>query len=204
MGGLPFSVKLNKVLGYVLYFRLCAGLEVHPSLRTKLVDFRLFSVLGAETGNLVERMDGHENHISVLVCDFHYLLHPSLVVLHPHKTSEHTYSVVDMNHIVSYVEGRQVIEGELFSLFHRPSDGNPLETVENLMVGVAANLVVPVDESLMDVLSFDELRHEASVVYKNGPEPFCLRFLFTEYVNLVAALYVLSDVGRQKLEVLVE
>ena len=61
-------------------------------------------------------------------------MHPSLVVLHPYKTSEYTDTVIYMDHIVSYIESGKVIQGQLLAFFNRPPDTYPVETVEYLVV----------------------------------------------------------------------
>ena len=49
-------------------------------------------------------MDGHKDHIAVLVGQLHYFLHTPIVVLDAHKAAEHTYSVIDVDNIIPYIE----------------------------------------------------------------------------------------------------
>ena len=79
-------------------------------------------------------MNGHEHNIPVLVHQLHYLMHPAFVIPHPDKTAEHPDTVIDVHHIVTYVECSQVVKCQMFALLHCPSDTHPVETVENLMV----------------------------------------------------------------------
>ncbi len=58
-----------------------------------------------------------------------------------------------MDNIVTNIESGQVIKGELFTLFHGPSDAHPVETVEDFMVGITAYPVFVIDETRMDILS---------------------------------------------------
>ena len=85
-------------------------------------------------------------------------MHPSLIVLHTDETAENPYSVIDMDYIIPYCERRKVIDGKLLALLDRPSDAYAMETVEYLVVAVAADLVLMIDESVMDILPGYEFR----------------------------------------------
>ena len=131
-------------------------------------------------------------------------MHPSLVVSHPDKPTEHPHTMVDVHDVVPDVERSQIIKCQLLALLNRPPDTHSVETVENLMVRVAADFIVPVDESGMNVLPGDKTRHKPAVLDQNGLQTLDLRILLTEYENLVPILHVLPDVSGEKLEVLVE
>ena len=107
-------------------------------------------------------VDRDENHVIVLIHQLHHLIHPSFVVPHSHQTAEYTHSVVDMYNVVPYIESTQVIESQLFTLFNSTPEADPVEAVENLVVGVAADLVLIVNETPVNILSDDELREQAS------------------------------------------
>ena len=79
-----------------------------------------------------------------------------------------------------------------------------METVEYLVVAVAADLVVVVYESVMDVASCDEFGKDVSVLGQDGPEPLELRLLFAVYSDPVSLFKALSDVLGKEFEVLVE
>ena len=91
-------------------------------------------------------------------------MHPSLVILHPDKTAEDTYSVIDMYYIIPYRERSEVIDGQLLALLDRTSDGNPVEPVEDLMVTVTADLILMIYESVMDIALRNELRHYTGIL----------------------------------------
>ena len=95
---------MDEVFCYILYLRLGAGLEIRPGFRSEFVDFWSFAFFGSEAGNFVQGVDVYENDISVLVGDFDYFVHPSVVIPHPHKSAEYSYSVVDMDYVIPYVE----------------------------------------------------------------------------------------------------
>ena len=149
-------------------------------------------------------MDGYEHHVAVLIHQLHHLMHPPFVVLHPDKASEYTYTMVDMDHIITYVESGKVIQCKLLALFHRPADTHPVETVENLMVGIAAYFVFMVYEAGVDILPGNEFRNQAFILRKYGFEPFDLGFLFTENEHPVSVFNILPYIGRKYLEILVE
>ena len=135
-------------------------------------------------------MYGDEYYIAVLISEFHNLLHPSHIVPHTDKTSENTHSVVYMHYIVPYVESVKVIQRELFALVHRTPKANPVETVEYFVVGIAANLIFGVNETVVDVAAAYELRYYASVLQEDGTETLKLGFLFAVDVNLISAFYL--------------
>ena len=101
-------------------------------------------------------------------------MNPSLVIFHADKTTEHSDTMVDMDDIISYVEGIEVIDGELSALFHGSTEFDPLEPVEYLMIGITAYPILSIDEPLVDVGSADESRNMSPVLDQNGFEPFNL------------------------------
>ncbi len=149
-------------------------------------------------------MHGHEHDIIVLVCKLHDLMHPSLVILHAHKSPENADSIIYMHNIVTYGECCQVIYGKLLALFHRTPYAHPVETVENLMVTVAADLVVTVYESVVYIAAWNELRHDTGICGKYGTQPFKLGLLFPVYSDLIAFFKTLPYVFRKQFEILVE
>ena len=171
---LTLGIQLDEVLRYILDLLLGVGLEGYPGFAPQLIDFRGFPVRRAETGYLVKGMDAHEHHVPVLVGEFYHFAGTSLVVVHLHQSSEDAHAVVDMYYIIPYVEGIQVVEGELFGLFHAPSHLHAVETVENLVVGIATNLVFPVYETGVDVLPLHEFGKMTSVHGQYALHPFQL------------------------------
>ena len=149
-------------------------------------------------------MDGNKDHISVLICKFHYFMHPALVVLHTHETSEDTDAVVDMDYVVPYREGRKVVDGQLLALLDRPADADAVETVENLMVGVATDFVFMVYETVVYVLSGNKLGKYGVVLRKYGLESVEMRLLFSVYPDPVATFEGLPYIFGKKFEILVE
>ena len=79
-----------------------------------------------------------------------------------------------------------------------------MESVEYFMVAVAADLVIMVYESVVDIAVRDEFRHDARILHQNGLQPVQLRLLFTIDPDAVAFLQTLADVFGEKFEVLVE
>ena len=79
-----------------------------------------------------------------------------------------------------------------------------METVEYFVVGVAANLVLLVYESVVDILALYEVGYKASVLGKNRQDTVQLGFLFAVDVNLVAVFYLFAYIFGKNFEVLVE
>ena len=79
-----------------------------------------------------------------------------------------------------------------------------MESVEYFMVAVAADLVVMVYESVVDVAVRDEFGHNDGILGHDGFQPVQLGLLFTIYPDTITFLKALADVFRQKFEILVE
>ena len=150
-------------------------------------------------------MDRNEDHVIVPVHQFHNLMDTAFIVRHLHETAENTHTMVDMDDVIADIEGAQVVERQLLGLFHRTTDTHPMEAVEYFVIGIAANPILIVDESRMDVLPLDELRQERMLVLQHdGTETLKLRFLLTVDVDLVIVLQASTDVGQKEFKVLVE
>ena len=204
LGSLSLRVKADEVLGNVLHLGLGARLERLPGLGAELVDARGLSFLGAIAGYLVEGVHRDENDVSILVGQFHYFFVAALVVLHPHQASEYTYAVVDVNHVVAYVYGVEVVDCQLLVLLDGTAHLHALETVEYLVVGIAADLVFVVYEAIVNILSRYEFRQQAAVLEKDGAQSFQLGLLFAVDKYFVSILKAGAYVRRQEFEVLVE
>ena len=68
------------------------------------MDLRRLGILSLIAGNLMKRMHRHKNHIIVLIGKLHHFMHPSLIILHPDKTTKNTYTIVYMYYIITYRE----------------------------------------------------------------------------------------------------
>ena len=79
-----------------------------------------------------------------------------------------------------------------------------METVEDLVIAVAAYLVVMVDESVMYVLSRHEFRKDGIVLGENGLESLELGLLVSVYPDPIARFETLPYIFRKQLEILIE
>ena len=109
-------------------------------------------------------MYGNEYHIVILISKLHDLMHPAPIILHPDQTSEHTHTVVDVNNIITYCKRCKVVDCELFTLLHRPSDADTMESVEYLMIAIAADLIVIVYETIMKITARYEFWKNTSIL----------------------------------------
>ena len=50
----------------------------------------------------MKSVHGHKDYVIVLIHKLDHFVHPSLVILHPHQTSEYTHSVIYMYDIIPY------------------------------------------------------------------------------------------------------
>ena len=114
----------------------------------------------------MESMYGNEYGIIVLVRDLDDFMYTPLVVTHPDKSAEYAYTIIYVHYIIADIERGQVIDGKLLALFDSPPDADPVKSVENLMVRIAAYLVPVIYESAMYILSGTEFGLYSTVLYE--------------------------------------
>ena len=204
LGGLALGVQLDEVFGYVLDLAFGATLEVFPCLAAEFVDLWRHAVGRTETRYLIKVVDAHEHHVAVAVNQFHHFLGAAVVVGDAHQSAEGSYAVVDMHHIVAYVEGIQVVKSQLLCLFHAAAELHAVETVEDFVVGVAADFVFRINEAGVDIAALDEFGQTAAVLGEDAAQTVDLALLFPVDEYLEAVLDAGGDVGRQNFEVFVE
>jgi hypothetical protein len=64
-------------------------------------------------------MDRNKNHVSPAVDEFDNLFYPSVIVFHLDQAAEHAHAMVYVYHIISQIEGVEVVQGKLLGFFHR-------------------------------------------------------------------------------------
>ena len=79
-----------------------------------------------------------------------------------------------------------------------------MEAVEYLVVGVAADLVLIVNEAPVQILSDDEFGEQASVSRQNRAQSFTLGLFLAVDQDFVAVLHLRGNVGGEQVEILVE
>ena len=203
-GSLSFGIQADEFLGNILDLGLGIVLKRLPSLGTEFIDLGRNGILGLVSGYLMKRMHGHENHIIVLVHQFYHFMDTPLVIRHSHQTAENAHPMIDMDHIIAYIERAQIIESQLLTFLYASSDGNSVEAVENLMISVTADFVFIVNETSMYVLSGNELRHHTLILIQHRFQPVRLRLLFGKYAHPVTSLQTVSYIFSKQFEVLVE
>ena len=117
----------------------------------------------------MQRVDGDEHHIIVLIDDFDDLLH-GVPVGNAHQAAELAHAVIHVHHIVADIE--------LLKLFQRQGDLSAaclvapqvilVETVENLVVGEKACLQVVVGKTGMQSLVHGRELDARSLLLENS------------------------------------
>ena len=66
-----------------------------------------------------------------------------------------------------------------------------MEAVEDFVIGVAADFIVIINETVVDILSFDEFRQMALILQKYALKPLQLGFFLTkdQYAVTVVGLF---------------
>ena len=92
----------------------------------------------------------------------------------------------------------------MLALINRATQADPVEAVENLVIGITANLFRLVDEARMDIFSHDKFRQQTPFLRQDGPEPIHLRLFLAENIHPVIVFQFLADIGRKQFEIFVE
>ena len=204
---LALGVKLDELTGDVLNLTLGLGFESVPSVGSKGAQTRFGAVLGAVFGNLVERVDADVKRVAVVVCDAQHLLLLA-VQLDGHQSLEASDAMVDMGDIVAGLQVVEVLEGDGLLGAEVVSQVIAMVTLEDLVIGVAAHLVIMIDEACMDG---DELSLEVTMqlivmldVIQDGLDAVQLLGTLRIEDDLVAFLLIVIEIFNEKVEVLVE
>ena len=204
LAGLAFGIEGDQLARNILDGLLGGVLELLPCAVAQLVDLRRLAVARLVARNAMERMDVHEQHVSILVDQFDRLVRLAVFV-DLHKPVEAAHAVVDMHHIVARPQLVQLGDGHLFVAPDLAVDAVTLVAVENLMIGIEAQLQVVVHETLVQ-------RHRkgphdglpASDLVKDVFETLDLHLVFREDIGRVPAQRIADHVVGQHLEILVE
>ncbi len=149
-------------------------------------------------------MDIHVQRIVVSVRDFYgFLLFIAFGSLY--QTGKHTYTVINMYHIIPRFKTRKVLYGKLFTFFNGTLQKNPVNALKKLVVCVKTLLAVMVCKTFMQRYFFVFYkRMRTSQALKNTFQPFCLFAVFTQNKNPVPHFFTLVDVVDKQLKILVK
>ena len=101
--GTSFGVKPYQVSGNVFYALFCAVFDFLPCTCAKMTDFRRRSFFSAILAKFVKGIDGHHDYVAAGVNKFYRFL-TGIAFAYMNKSHKYTYSVIGMNHIVSYLQ----------------------------------------------------------------------------------------------------
>ena len=92
----------------------------------------------------------------------------------------------------------------MLGFFYGSPQGNPVEAVEYFMVGIAANLVFLIYETVVYILTFYKYGQRTAALAQYGKYTVQLGLLFAVYIDLVTVLNLIFNILGQQIEVLVE
>ena len=150
-------------------------------------------------------MDIDEEHVAVLVDQLDRLLHPSVARGYLHQSVETPHAVVDVHHIVARTQLVQLGDGHLLVAPDFAVDAVTLVTVENLVVGIEAQLQVVVHESL--VQGHRQRPHDglpAANLVEDVLQTLHLRLVLRKNIGIVSPQGVADHIVRQHLEIFIE
>ena len=157
------GIEADKVAGDVLEFLLGTLLHALPLARTEMRQARrLATVLRLVFRDLIERVDGHIDGAPAVVLDLDHLLvtrntlrilsTPTTLNRHAHQTGKLADAVVDMHDIVTNLKLLYLLQrqGHLAAPGLVRAQVVLVETVEYLVIGKDAELLVVIDEAGME------------------------------------------------------
>ena len=202
--GLTLGVQRYKLARYILYGALCRGLELLPSAIAQFVNLRRLALATLVSRDAVQRVNIDKEYVVILVYQLDSLL-CATILLQLDKASEAAHAVVNVHHVVAHLKGVKLGDGHLLVALYLATYAVALVAIEDLMVGIEADLKVVVDETLVkyDILRA-ELHGAASHLVKDIRKSLYLSLVVREYRGGVAALAVPAYVVGQHLEVAVE
>ncbi len=204
LGRLTLGIEGDQLARNILDSLFGGVLEFLPSTVAELVDLGRFAVAGLVTRNAVKRMDVDEKHVAILINQFDGLmLLAALVDLD--QSVEPPDAMVDMDNVVAGPQAVQLGDGHLLVALDLAVDAVALVAVENLVVGIEAELQLVVDESLVQrngQRTYDGL--SASDLVEDVFEPLDLNAVLGENIGFVSPQGVADHVVGEQLEILVE
>ena len=169
-----------------------------------LIDLRRLPVARLVARDAVQRMDVHEQHVAVLIDELDRLVRLA-VLLDLHQPVETPHAVIDVHHVVARAQLVQLGDGHLLVAPDLAVDAVALVTVENLVVGVEAQLQVVVREPLVE--GHRQRPHDglsAADLVEDVLQPLDLRLVLRKNIGVVSPQGVADHVVGEHLEILVE
>ena len=199
-------IQTDEVTRNILHFVLRPLFEPLPSTRTQPCDGRFGTFTAFVLADTVEVMNRDEHVSAVAVVEFDHLLRLA-VNRCSDESAELGDTVVGMNHIIAYLELVYLTQGDDCFAATRvlATHRHTVVTLENLMVGIAANLQSPVHESLMQRgVDAGERDRRFADRLKDSRKSVELFLLLGKDINRVALFDMLAQVVREQVELLVE
>ena len=145
---LPFGVKFNQILCDILYPLLGFAFQLVPGIGSQFVERWHRTFLADIFRDAVQRMNAHIKNIVVLINQSDGLLLPA-IVFYLLQTVEPPHPMVDMRHIITWLQVINLFHGDGLLAGKAITNAVFMITVENLVVGIAGQLIPPVDKAFM-------------------------------------------------------
>ncbi len=140
-----FGIKRDQIFGNILHLFLGALLHLLPGTGSQLVYLGFNSLFAFVFGNAMQRLDAHEQHITVAVNQANSFLYFS-VNLGFHQTRKFPDPMIDVHHIVSLMQLVQLFQRDAFLLWFPGFQLKPMVSLKNLVISVATKLKRVIDK----------------------------------------------------------
>ena len=136
--GTTTAVEENEIAGNVFEFLLGAIFESLPCAGAQVRKTRRRTFFSLVLRDFVERVDGYENGVVVLILDLDDFLHRAVTAGNAHETNELPHPVIDVNDVVAGFKLADFLEGERHFCVTGVVGTQIVfvEAVEDLMIGV--------------------------------------------------------------------
>ena len=202
---LACRVEFDEVARDVLHLIFGALLESFPSTASQPCDGRFRALTTFVLAYSVQVMNADEDICAVAVVEFNHLLWLA-VHRHCHETSELRDAMVGVYDVVAYLQLVYLAQRDdgLSASCVLAGHRHAVETLENLMVRVAANLQPLVHKPFMQGRIYSDKRDAGFLGFKDRFQAIELLLLLGEDIDFVAIFDVLAQVVREDVELLVE
>ena len=144
------SVQTYQITSYIFDFLFGAFFESFPRSRTESCDGRFCALTTFVFADPVQVMNRDKHIRPVSIIEFDHLLRFA-VHRRGHQSTESRYTMVGVNHIIAYLQLIDLAKSNnrLSSTSILARQGHAMIPLEDLMVGIAADLQTVIHKSLM-------------------------------------------------------
>ena len=202
---LTTAIESDKVTCDVLDMRLSTLLHPLPGTCAQTAHTWRFTITSAILGNLMQGMDGNEDHIIVLIDNLDNL-QPGISIGNTEEATKASYAMIDVNHIIAYLELLKFLERKC-----HPTAACavalkmvPMKPVEYLMICEATQMQIIVYKTGMQSMVDRNETERKLPVTENSIQAVGLTCIFREDIDVIFPVVIILKSLEEEVEVLVK